>query len=151
MSQLDRNYGVTRTWIRRSTFSQRPIFQAWGSLTSLKSQTRDPPLKVSSGGLVLRIFMSKKIHRPWISRRARYLETTETDTLNIYINPGSLVSRFKAYCFELALRDGALVRSPVVRSPEWEESLASVWDWCIVGNLGSYWFVEVIIESQQRG
>ena len=41
-------------------FSQRPIFQAWGSLTSLKSQTRDPDPKVPPGGLVLRIFTSWK-------------------------------------------------------------------------------------------
>ena len=36
------------------------FFQAWGSLTRLKSQTRDPQLKVPPGGLVLRIFMSWK-------------------------------------------------------------------------------------------
>ena len=36
------------------------VFQALGSLTSLKSQTRDPQLKVRPGGLVLRIFTSWK-------------------------------------------------------------------------------------------
>ena len=36
------------------------FFQVWGSLTSLKSQTRNPKLKVPSGGLLLRIFMSWK-------------------------------------------------------------------------------------------
>ena len=36
------------------------FFQAWGSLTSLKSQTRDPQLKVPPRGLVLRIFTSWK-------------------------------------------------------------------------------------------
>ena len=36
------------------------FFQAWGSLTSLKSQTRDPQLKLPPGGLVLRIFTSWK-------------------------------------------------------------------------------------------
>ena len=36
------------------------LFQAWGSLMSLKSQTRDPQLKVPPGGLVLRIFRSWK-------------------------------------------------------------------------------------------
>ena len=35
-------------------------FQAWGSLTSLKSQTWDLQLKVPPGGLVLRIFTSWK-------------------------------------------------------------------------------------------
>ena len=34
--------------------------EAWGCLTSLKSQTRDPQLKVPPRGLVLRIFMSWK-------------------------------------------------------------------------------------------
>ena len=36
------------------------FFQAWGSLTSLKSQTRDPQIEVPPGGLVLRIFTSWK-------------------------------------------------------------------------------------------
>ena len=54
------NLGITRTWICRLNFAQRPIFQACGSLTSLKSQTRDPQLKVPSGGLVIRIFTSWK-------------------------------------------------------------------------------------------
>ena len=34
------NLGTTRKWICRLNVVQRPIFQAWGSLTSLKSQTR---------------------------------------------------------------------------------------------------------------
>ena len=49
------NLGITRTWICRLNFAHRPIFQAWGSLTSLEPQTRDPP-----GGLVLRSFTSWK-------------------------------------------------------------------------------------------
>ena len=49
-----------RMWICRLNFAQRPIFEAWGSLTSLKSQTRESQLKVPPGGLVLRIFMSWK-------------------------------------------------------------------------------------------
>ena len=36
------------------------FFQAWGSLTSLKSQTQEPQLKVPPGGLVLRISMGWK-------------------------------------------------------------------------------------------
>ena len=36
------------------------LFQAWGSLTSLKSQTRYPQLKVPPGGLLLRSFTSWK-------------------------------------------------------------------------------------------
>ena len=49
------NLGITRTWIWRFNFV------AWGSLTSLKSQIRDPQLKdPPGGGLVLRIFTSWK-------------------------------------------------------------------------------------------
>ena len=40
--------------------SEAYFFQAWGSLMSLKSQTRDTQLKVPPGGIVLRIFMSWK-------------------------------------------------------------------------------------------
>ena len=56
------NLGITRTWICRLNFVQRPIFffQVWASLTSFKSQTWDPQLKVLPGGLVLRIFTSWK-------------------------------------------------------------------------------------------
>ena len=54
------NLGITRTWICRLHFGQKPIFQAWGSLMNLKSQTRDPQLKVPNGGLVLRIFTTWK-------------------------------------------------------------------------------------------
>ena len=50
----------TRTWICRLNFFRGLFFQAWGSLTSLKSQSRDPQLKVPPGGLVLMIFMSSK-------------------------------------------------------------------------------------------
>ena len=51
---------ITKTWIYRLNFAQRPIFQVWGSLTSLKSQTRDLQLNVPLGGLLL----LKKMHRP---------------------------------------------------------------------------------------
>ena len=53
------NLGIG-TWTCRLNFAQRPIFQAWYSLTGLKSQTRDPQLKVPPGGLLLRIFTSWK-------------------------------------------------------------------------------------------
>ena len=43
------NLDITRTWICRLKFAQMPIFQAWCSWTSLKSQTRDPQLKVPPG------------------------------------------------------------------------------------------------------
>ena len=51
-------FRYARTWICRLNFAQRSMFQAWGSLTSLKSQTWDPQLKVPPGVLVLRIFTS---------------------------------------------------------------------------------------------
>ena len=70
-----------------SEFCSETYFQAWGSLTGLKSQTRDPQLKVPPGGLVLRIFTSWKNPSTsagfepanLISRRARYPEITEAD------------------------------------------------------------------------
>ena len=58
------------------------VFQAWGSLTSLKSQTRNPQLKVPPGGLVLRIFTSWKKYidlsrvrtrEPSITRRGEHV------------------------------------------------------------------------------
>ena len=53
------NLGTTRTWICRLNFLLICLFfQAWGSLTSLKSQTRDPLHKVPPGEIVLRIFTS---------------------------------------------------------------------------------------------
>ena len=54
------NLGITRTSICRLNFARRPIFSGLSSLTSLKSQTRNPQLKVLPGGLVLRIFTSWK-------------------------------------------------------------------------------------------
>ena len=54
------NLGITRVWICRLNFTRRPIFLGLKSLTSLKSQTREPQLKVPSGGHVLKIFTSWK-------------------------------------------------------------------------------------------
>ena len=81
-------------------WSEAYCFQAWRSLTSLKYQTRDPQLKVPPGGHVLRIFTSWKnpmdlsrvwTREPWISRRARYPETTEANLATLlllyFINP----------------------------------------------------------------
>ena len=71
------NLGI-RTWISRFNFAQGISFQAWSSLTRLKSQTPNPWLKVPPGGLKLWILMSwkKSVDRsrvwtrePWISRR----------------------------------------------------------------------------------
>ena len=84
------NLGITRTWICRLNFAQRPIFQAWGSLTSTKSQTRDPSLKSIPEDLcsgVLRPEKSIDLSRiwtrePWISRRARYPERPPRSTMH---------------------------------------------------------------------
>ena len=84
------------------------FFQAWGSLTSLKSQTRDPQLKVPPGGLVLRIFTNlKKILRPqWglnprtldlEARRALYPETIEADLLIYKINTLKILRKSPTY------------------------------------------------------
>ena len=60
------NLGITRTWICRLNFAQKPILQDWGSLTSWKKF-------IDLGRVWTR--------EPWISRRARYPETTEADLL----------------------------------------------------------------------
>ena len=46
---------------------------------SLKSQTLNPPLKVSPGGL--KDLSRIRTRETWISRRARYPETTEADLI----------------------------------------------------------------------
>ena len=68
------NLRITRTWICRLKFVQRYFFQTWGSLMSLKSQTRETQLKVPPEGLVLRIFTSWKIHRPQPGLNPRTLD-----------------------------------------------------------------------------
>ena len=53
------NLGISRTWICRLNFTQRPIFSG----LKFFNETRDPRLK-SPAGLVLSFFTSWKIHRP---------------------------------------------------------------------------------------
>ena len=55
-------------------------FQAWGSLTSLKFQTRDHQLKLPPGGLVLRIFTSwkKSIYLSRVSTREPWIFEAST-------------------------------------------------------------------------
>ena len=43
-----------------NSYSEVYFFEVSGSLTSLKSQTRVPQLKVPPGGLMLRTFLSSK-------------------------------------------------------------------------------------------
>ena len=58
------NLGITRPWICRLNFAHL-FFQAWGSLTSLKSRTRDPQLKVSlPEDLCSGFLRPEKLHRP---------------------------------------------------------------------------------------
>ena len=80
-----RNLGITRTWICRLNFAQRPIFSGSRFFNEPEISDSEPKLKVPPGGLVLSIFTSWKksidvsrvwIREPWISRRARYPETT---------------------------------------------------------------------------
>ena len=63
----------TRTWICRLNFVQRPIFSTLGSLTSLKSQTREPssslPEDLCSGFL-----RPEKTHRPQPGLNPRTLD-----------------------------------------------------------------------------
>ena len=79
--------------------SKAYFFQASGSLTSLKSQTQHPQLKSPSWRTCAQDFyvLKKSIdlsrvwtREPWISRRARYLETTEADLWSMisYIKGG---------------------------------------------------------------
>ena len=81
------NLGITRTWICRLNFAQRPIFSSLRFFNEPEISDSGPQLKVPPGGLVLKIFTSWKnpspsadgTCKPWISRRARYPETTEAD------------------------------------------------------------------------
>ena len=73
------NLGI-RTWICRLNLLRGLFFQAWGSLTSLKSQTRYPQVKVPPGGLVLKIFTSWKVHRRQSGLNPRILDL-EASTL----------------------------------------------------------------------
>ena len=57
---LPPNLGITRTWICQLILLRSLFFQAWGSLRSLKSQTREPRLKIPPKGLMSRVFMSWK-------------------------------------------------------------------------------------------
>ena len=61
-------------------YSEAYFFQAWSSLKSLKSQTRDPHLEVPPGVVVLSIFTSWKIHRPQSGLNTRTLDL-EASTL----------------------------------------------------------------------
>ena len=54
------NLDITRTWICRLNFAERPIFSGFRFFNEPEISTRDPQLKVSPGGLVLRIFTSWK-------------------------------------------------------------------------------------------
>ena len=101
------NLGIIRMWICRLNFAQRPIFQAWVSLTSLKSQTQDPQPKVPAGGLVLRIITSWKNPSTSVgfepvnlgSRREHVTPRPPTPTefklINVQIFPQLLHSMFK--------------------------------------------------------
>ena len=54
------NLGITRTWICRLNFAQRPIFSGLRFFNELEISDSGPQLKVPTEGLVLRIFTSWK-------------------------------------------------------------------------------------------
>ena len=95
------------------------FFQAWGSSTSLKSQTRKPQLKVPSGELAQDFSALKKsidlsrVWRlePWISRRARYPETTKADILHIYSISEIRPLYFKKYVYINVPPGGLVLRT----------------------------------------
>ena len=115
------NLGITRTWIFRLNFAQRPIFQAWGSLTSLKSQTRDPQLEVPPGGLVLRIFISWK--NPSTSAG---FEPANFGSRGEHVTPRPQEDVFISGMSLLCLRNRSLVLSLMTTCILWRGTLA----WC---------------------
>ena len=74
------NLSITRTWICRLNFTQRPIFSCLRSLTSLKSQTRDPSLKSLPENFSSGFLCPEKIHRPQPRLNPRTLDL-EASTL----------------------------------------------------------------------
>ena len=70
------------------------FFQACGSLTSLKSQTQDPRLKVPPGGLVLRIFTSWKnlSTSAWFESRGEHVTPRPPRPTSFYLTFISLIS-----------------------------------------------------------
>ena len=58
------NLGITKTWISRLNFAQRPIFLSLRFFNEPEISDSDSQLKVPPRGLVLRIYTSWKIHRP---------------------------------------------------------------------------------------
>ena len=67
------NLGI-RTWICQLNLLRGPFFQAWGSLMSLKSQTRDPSLKSLPEDLCSGFLRPEKIHRPQSGLNPRTLD-----------------------------------------------------------------------------
>ena len=67
-------FGYIRMWICRLNFAQRPIFLAWGSLTSLISQTPDPSFTSLSEDLWSGFLRPEKIHQPQSGLNLRTLD-----------------------------------------------------------------------------
>ena len=68
------NLGITRTWICRLNFAQRPIFSGLRIFTSLKSQTRAPSLKSLPEDLCSGFLFPEKIQRPQSGLNPRTLD-----------------------------------------------------------------------------
>ena len=74
------NLDITRTWMCRLNFTQRPIFSGFKFFNEPEISDSRPQLKVPPGELVLRIFTSWKIHRPQSGLNPRTLDL-EASTL----------------------------------------------------------------------
>ena len=86
------------------------FFRVWGSLTSLKSRTRDPQLKVLPGGLVLRIFTS------WKNPRTLDLEARPPMPTSFGVNNENLSMGFlKLAYFHLLRPVGFMSTCPIQR------------------------------------
>ena len=84
------NLGITRTWICRLNFTQRPIVSGLSFFNEPEISDSGPPAYSSSRRTCAKDFYVLKksidlsrvrIREPWISRRAHYSETTEADIL----------------------------------------------------------------------
>ena len=87
------NLGITRTWICRLNFGQRPIFSGLRCFNEPEiSYSGPPPLSSSRRTCAQDFYILKKsinlsrdwTREPWISKRAHYPKTTETSSVHGY-------------------------------------------------------------------
>ena len=89
------NLGITRTWICRLNFPQRPVFSGLMFFNEPEISDSEPPALSPSRRTCAHDFyvLKKSIDvsrvwtlKPWISRRERYPETTEADSKRVNNN-----------------------------------------------------------------